>query len=236
MSELPGSSNIQSDLISRSGLPNQGYSRVLCIALRVLCIPRARVPLCPVLSAGVGGLARGVLGASRPGEVGALVKGTLVSFQIWGSVSLRRKIGISAPRRPRRDEGYTLRCPLSVAAPPVNQRRVHSRSPPRRRVLLCLVLAQPCKFIPRRVRAEVVGRAKGTLPSCALASLRRVPGICNGSFPAESCGRSRWPGAGNVGIVGMFARSWEADGRADFSSVDNTELPTSARARARGEF
>ena len=138
--------------------------------------------MCPVLSAGVGDLARGVLGASRPGEVGALVKGTIVSSQIWGSVSLRRKIGISAPRRPRRDEGYTLRCPLSAAAPPVNQRRVHSRSPPRRRVLLCPVLAQPCKFIPRRVRAEVAGRAKGTLPSCALASLRRAPGICNGFF------------------------------------------------------
>ena len=138
--------------------------------------------MCPVLSAGVGGLARGVLGASRPWEVGALVNGTFVSSQIWGSVSLRRRIGISAPRRPRRDEGNTLRCPLSAAAPPVNQRRVHSRSPPRRRVLLCPVLAQPCKFIHRRVRAEVAGRAKGALPSCALASLRRAPGICNGGY------------------------------------------------------
>ena len=144
---------IQSESISRSGLPNQGYSRVLCIALRVLCIPRARVPLCPVLSAGVGGLARGVLGASRLGEVAALVKGTLVSSQIWGFGSLRCKIVVSAPRRRRRGEGYTLRCPLSAAAPPVNQRRVHSRSPPRSRVLQCPVLAQPCKFIHRRVRA-----------------------------------------------------------------------------------
>ena len=127
-------------------------------------------------------------GAWRSGEVGALVKGTLVSSQIWGSVSLRRRIGISAPRRPRRDEGNTLRCPLSAAAPPVNQRRVHSRSPPRRRVLLCPVLAQPCKFIPRRVRAEVAGRAKGTLSSCALASPRRAPGICNGFFPRDHAG------------------------------------------------
>jgi hypothetical protein len=42
---------VQSHLISRSDLPNQGCSCDLCIAHRVLCVRGARVPLCPVISA-----------------------------------------------------------------------------------------------------------------------------------------------------------------------------------------
>ena len=171
-----------------SAFLGQGYPCVLCFPRVSAAWPAAF-------------WARRASGRSRPWS-----RIPLCPLGFGGSVRFDVRL-VSAPRRRRRGEGYTLRCPLSAAAPLVNRRRVDSRSPPRSRVLLCPVLAQPCKFIHRRIRAEVAGRAEGTLASCTLVSLSRAPGSCSGgAVLAESCGSSRFPRAANFGIVANFAR------------------------------